>query len=43
MLVNANIPGKRNHFFVTNGKIQYLSDCDHKMAGKTVDMVDCDY
>ena len=28
------------HFFVTDGKIQYLSDCRHEMAGKTVDMID---
>lgn len=33
----------RDHFFVRNGKIQYLSDCHHEMAGKTVDMVDCDW
>lgn len=31
----------REHFFVRNGKIQYLSDCHHDMAGKTVDMIDC--
>lgn len=30
------------HFFVTDGKIQYLSDCRHSMAGQTVDMVDCE-
>ena len=28
------------HFFVTDGKIEYLSDCKHEMAGKTVDMID---
>ena len=33
----------REHFFVTDGKIQYLSDCHHVMAGKTVDMIDCDW
>lgn len=31
----------REHFFVIDGKIQYLTDCHHDMAGKTVDMVDC--
>ena len=31
----------REHFFVKDGKIQYLSDCHHDMAGKTVDMIDC--
>ncbi len=43
MLVNANMPGAtRSHFFVTDGKIQYLADCDHELAGQTVDMVDLD-
>ena len=26
------------HFFITAGRIQYLGDCTHKLAGKTVDM-----
>lgn len=44
MLLNANLPGrKRNHFFVTDGKIQYLSDCEHDMKGMTIDMVECNY
>lgn len=30
----------RNHIFIRNGKIEYLSDCTHNLAGKTVDMVD---
>lgn len=38
-------PSMRNvttgeHFFVTDGKIQYLSDCRHEMAGKTIEMVE---
>ena len=28
------------HSFIRDGKIQYLSDCTHELAGKTVDMVD---
>lgn len=28
------------HSFVTDGKIQYLSDCTHKYAGQTIDLVD---
>ena len=28
------------HFFVYNGKIQYLSDCTHDMAGQTVEIPD---
>jgi len=44
MLLNASLPGrKRNHFFVTDGKIQYLSDCEHDMKGLTIDMVECNY
>lgn len=31
----------REHFFVREGKIMYLRDCSHEMAGKTVDMIDC--
>lgn len=30
----------RNHIFIREGKIQYLSDCTHTFAGQTVDMVD---
>jgi len=30
------------HSFVTDGKIQFLSDCTHELAGQTVDMVDYD-
>lgn len=26
------------HSFVTNGKIQFLSDCTHDLAGQTVDI-----
>lgn len=32
-------PHSQCHFFVINGRIQYLNDCDHKLAGQTVDMV----
>ena len=27
------------HSFIVNGKIQYLSDCTHKFAVQTIDMV----
>ena len=30
------------HSFVTDGKIQYLNDCTHELAGQTVEMVDPD-
>ena len=26
------------HSFIRNGRIQYLGDCTHEMAGKTVDI-----
>jgi hypothetical protein len=26
------------HSFVTDGRIQFLSDCTHELAGKTVDL-----
>lgn len=26
------------HSFITNGKIQYLGDCTHKLAGQTIEM-----
>lgn len=26
------------HFFVHDGKIQYLSDCTHALAGQTIEM-----
>jgi hypothetical protein len=28
------------HSFVTNGKIQFLADCTHKLAGQTVELPD---
>jgi len=31
------------HSFVRDGKIQYLSDCTHDLAGQTVNMVGPDY
>ena len=32
----------RCHHYVTNGQIQFLGDCTHKSAGKTVDMMEFD-
>lgn len=28
----------RCHSFITDGKIQFLNDCNHELAGKTVDL-----
>ena len=30
------------HSFITDGKIQFLSDCMHKLANKTVELPDLD-
>lgn len=30
------------HSFVNDGKIQFLSDCSHELAGKTMDLLDVD-
>lgn len=40
MLVNQDgKPGHpRCHSFVTDGKIEFLNDCTHEMAGQTVDL-----
>ena len=32
----------RCHLFMRDGKIQYLSDCGHKLAGQTIDCPDWD-
>ena len=40
MLVNGIAPDPRCHLFVRDGKIQYLADCEHELAGKTVEMVE---
>lgn len=34
----SNKPEGICHIYVTNGQIQFLSDCTHSLAGKTVDM-----
>lgn len=33
----------RCHSFVTDGRIQFLGDCSHKLAGQTVDLPDVEY
>lgn len=40
MLVNQHDPGSRCHSFVTDGRIQFLSDCFHQYAGQTLDLED---
>jgi hypothetical protein len=36
LLVNQHRPEMRCHSFITNGEIQFLSDCYHSLAGETV-------
>ena len=31
---------ERCHSFIRDGKIQYLNDCTHEFAGKTVELPD---
>lgn len=32
------VPGETCHSFIKEGKIQYLSDCWHELAGKTIEL-----
>ncbi len=43
LLVLASFPDTRCHSFIKNGKIQFLSDCFHELAGKTVDLPEIDW
>lgn len=38
----ADAPPARCHSFVTEGRIQFLADCTHALAGQTVDLPDFD-
>lgn len=40
LLVFKDDPERRCHSFVTNGRIQFLTDCHHKLAGQTVELPD---
>jgi len=42
MLCNKDYPESRCHSFVTDGRIQFLTDCWHPLAGQTVDIPDWD-
>ncbi|HBA72319.1 MAG TPA: hypothetical protein DCZ63_09070 [Geobacter sp.] len=41
-LAPKGAPGQVCHSFIRGGKIQFLNDCTHELAGQTVDMVDED-
>lgn len=36
LLCNDHYPSKRCHSFIRDGQIQFLDDCYHELAGKTV-------
>ena len=38
MLVNKSMPERRCHSFVEGGKIRFLQDCYHELAGQTVEL-----
>jgi len=35
---HRSAPTKRCHSFITDGRIQFLADCTHALAGQTVDI-----
>lgn len=37
-----NAEGYRCHFYISDGHIQYLTDCTHIMAGQTLDLPNID-
>lgn len=40
VLVQGGSDNVRCHAFVTDGRIQFLLDCSHQLAGQTVDLPD---
>lgn len=40
LLCNQHSPEHRCHSCVTDGRIQFLNDCHHKLAGQTVEIPD---
>lgn len=40
LLCNKDYPEMRCHSFVTDGKIQFLGDCFHKLKNQTVELPD---
>ncbi|MEH6477690.1 MAG: DUF6527 family protein [Sneathiella sp.] len=43
LLVCASYPKQRCHSFVKDGKIQFLNDCFHELAGQTVELPEHDW
>ena len=42
LLVNQSDPATRCHLFLEAGKLRFLSDCHHELAGQTVDLPEWD-
>ena len=42
LVCQPNDPDFRCHLFVTDGNIQFLSDCHHTLAGQTVEIPNWD-
>jgi hypothetical protein len=42
LLVFKDYPARRCHSFIRDGKIQFLSDCFHVLAGQTVEIPEWD-
>ena len=40
--VDGSVSHPRCHTFIREGRIQFLSDCGHALAGQTVDMIPYD-
>lgn len=40
LIINKDYPSALCHLVMTDGKIAFLDDCHHKLAGQTVDMLD---
>ncbi len=38
LLCNKDTPESRCHSFVADGKMQFLNDCHHALAGQTVEL-----
>jgi len=38
ILTDGHRPERRCHSFVRSGKIQFLNDCGHELAGQTVEL-----
>ena len=38
--IHVTLPGKNCHLFIEEGKIRYLNDCHHVLAGTTVELPD---